>query len=1086
MYLYGLVITALFSLLYIFEPPFIRFLELRFYDAVLRSNPIEKPAEDIAVVAVDEKSLKEFGQWPWPRYLVARLLEKIREQEPAAVGVDLLFAEEDRTSLNAVLRHIKETYGSLPDIKEIPPTGMSNDRLMAETLRSGPFVLGQKFLFDGETGTTGQCAFHPISVVLFGPVGAHSTDQPFYKATGAVCNLPMFDSAVTASGFINAAFDIDGLMRRIPLLIHYKNQGQSHAEYFPSLALATIMKHQNLRQVSVQMNASGKASAILLGKSAIPVDDAGNMLIHYREPGKSFPRVSAADLMAGRPTDVSVKGKIIFVGATAIGLGERRTTPLNPFLPGVEIHATAAQNILQSNFVKRPSWISGLEFFFILFAGLLSTVLFIRTNAIWSLVLWFLISAGLYLISYGAFHYERTIISPLVPLSTVAANFSLLILLKFWWSERALRKSESQYRSIFDNAIEGICRITPTGEIRTANRSLAHMMGFADPEDMLAATSHIHNVPFTDPDYPQHLLKLLSEEGIVRGLETEVRTENGNRIWVSMNARAARDDDNLPVYEASIEDVSDRKHAEEALRESQQRLTDIIDFLPDATLVIDKDSRIVSWNRATETMTGVRKEAMLGKGDHEYAVPFYGERRPILIDLALHPDNETEKRYTTIRRTGDTIFGEAYTPALPPGDIHLSATASVLRDSRGEVMGAIECIRNNTERKRLEERLARAEKMEALGTMAGGVAHDLNNVLGVLVGYAEMMMLDMPEDDPLRPYAANIHQSGKRGAAIIQDLLTLARRGVSVSEVVSFSRLLSQYCKSPEFLKIKSDHPDITIRMDTAEDLMNIKGSPVHLSKTLTNLVANAAEAIHGSGEIVITIENGYLEMPVHGYDEVKEGDYVVLSVSDTGQGISASDREKIFEPFYTKKVMGKSGTGLGLAIVWGTVKDHDGYIDVKSEEGAGSVFTLYFPATREGLSKAKPHTSLDHFMGGGETILVVDDIEGQRQLAASMLTKLNYKVATVSGGEEALSYLKLRKADLLLLDMIMEPGMDGLDTYKRVLEINPSQKAVIISGYTETEQVRKVQELGAGSFVKKPYTLEKLGRAVQQELLKP
>jgi CheY-like chemotaxis protein len=373
--------------------------------------------------------------------------------------------------------------------------------------------------------------------------------------------------------------------------------------------------------------------------------------------------------------------------------------------------------------------------------------------------------------------------------------------------------------------------------------------------------------------------------------------------------------------------------------------------------------------------------------------------------------------------------------------------------------------------------------MEALGTMAGGVAHDLNNVLGVLVGYSELMMMKIPENEPLWKYAANIHQSGERGAAIIQDLLTLTRRGVMVADVANLGLLIATYLKTPEFARLRLDHPQVDFRTELDPALMNIKGSPTHLTKTVMNLVSNAAESISGPGKVFIKTENRYLDAPVRGYDEVREGEYVVLTVSDTGQGISSSDLEKIFEPFYTKKVMGKSGTGLGLAVVWGTVKDHEGYIDVQSEEGAGSVFTLYFPATREGLSAEKPHASMDQYMGAGETILVVDDIEGQRELAVSMLTRLNYKVSAVASGEEAVAYLQSRQADLLLLDMIMDPGIDGLETYSRILEIHPRQKAVIISGYTETDQVRKVQALGAGGFIRKPYVLENIGMTIRNEL---
>jgi CheY-like chemotaxis protein len=215
----------------------------------------------------------------------------------------------------------------------------------------------------------------------------------------------------------------------------------------------------------------------------------------------------------------------------------------------------------------------------------------------------------------------------------------------------------------------------------------------------------------------------------------------------------------------------------------------------------------------------------------------------------------------------------------------------------------------------------------------------------------------------------------------------------------------------------------------------------------------------------------------------VREGDYVVLSVTDTGEGISENDIKRIFEPFYTKKIMGRSGTGLGLAVVWGTVKDHNGYINVVSEVGKGTVFTLYFPVTREDVAKESTSLSISDYLGRGESILVVDDIRGQRELATRMLTRLNYQVASVSSGERAVEYLKTNKADLVVLDMIMDPGMDGLDTFQQIIELQPGQKVLIVSGFSETERVKKAQELGAGAYLKKPYVLERLGLAVRKEL---
>jgi PAS domain S-box-containing protein len=532
-----------------------------------------------------------------------------------------------------------------------------------------------------------------------------------------------------------------------------------------------------------------------------------------------------------------------------------------------------------------------------------------------------------------------------------------------------------------------------------------------------------------------------------------------------------------------VREEEKRLKAEEALQETQRRLADIIEFLPDATLVIDRDGKVIAWNLAIESMTGVRSEEMLGKGNYEYALPFYGERKPILIDLALHPDPEREKSYTTIQRKGDIVIGEAYTPALVPGNVHLSATASVLRDSRGEIIAAIECIRNNTDRKNMEERLQRAEKMEALGVLAGGVAHDMNNILGVLVGYSELLLREIPEEGRAAKYARNILQGSERAAAIIQDLLTLARRGVSVSETVNLNRIVTDFLDSPEFDHVKLHHPDVLFRSQLETALFNIKGSPVHLFKTVMNLLANAAESIRGVGEVAIMTESRYVDVPIPGYENTQEGEYVVLTISDTGSGISPADLGHIFEPFYTKKVMARSGTGLGLAVVWGTVKDHGGYIDVRSEENKGSTFTLYFPASREALSKKDKDLSPDSYQGRGESILIVDDVEAQRTLAATILENLNYRVATARSGEEAVKYLRENKTDLIVLDMIMDPGIDGLETYRRILEIQRRQKAIIVSGFAKTDRVRAAQELGAGEYVKKPYVIEKLGMAVRNEL---
>ena len=387
------------------------------------------------------------------------------------------------------------------------------------------------------------------------------------------------------------------------------------------------------------------------------------------------------------------------------------------------------------------------------------------------------------------------------------------------------------------------------------------------------------------------------------------------------------------------------------------------------------------------------------------------------------------------------------------------------------------------DQRRLEIQLRKSQKMEAIGTLAGGVAHDLNNILSGVVSYPELLLMDIPEESPLRQPLFTILESGQKAAAIVQDLLTLARRGVSVTEVMNLNQLIEQYLDSPENHKILEYHPGVQVKSNLQPKIFNILGSPVHLSKTIMNLVSNAAEAMPSGGVIYITTENRYIDRPIKGYDTVAEGDYVKLTVSDNGVGISPDDIDRIFEPFYTKKTMGRSGTGLGMAVVWGTAKDHDGYIDVQSELGKGTTFTLYFPITRKKLPAEKPDISKDRYMGKGESILIVDDVKQQREIASSMLKKLGYNVLSVPSGEEAIIYMQENAADLLVLDMIMNPGIDGLETYKKILKFHPRQKAIIASGFSESKKVKAAQKMGAGPYLKKPYSFEKIGLAVRAEL---
>ncbi|MBN1627055.1 MAG: response regulator [Deltaproteobacteria bacterium] len=387
------------------------------------------------------------------------------------------------------------------------------------------------------------------------------------------------------------------------------------------------------------------------------------------------------------------------------------------------------------------------------------------------------------------------------------------------------------------------------------------------------------------------------------------------------------------------------------------------------------------------------------------------------------------------------------------------------------------------ERNRFEAGLERAKKMELVGAIAGGVAHDLNNILSASINYPELLLMKIPKKSPLREPLEIIMKSGLKAATIVHDLLALARRGVANAEVSNINNIVNEFVASPEFEKIRAYHTDVKLEVRLEENLCNIVGSPFHLMKAITNLVSNAAEAMPNGGKIVIGSKNIKLDGPVLGYEVIPSGDYVLLIISDTGTGISENDKEKIFEPFYTKKVMGKSGTGLGMSVVWHTIKDHKGFINLESTEGVGTTFYLYFPTTDKVLPQKSSLIPISKYSGRGESVLVVDDVEEQREIASRILTTLGYKVETAPSGEKALESMKDHGFDIVILDMIMSPGMDGYKTYREILKLRPRQKAIIVSGYAETDHVVDAIKLGAGSYIKKPYMIEKIGLAVRAEL---
>jgi len=250
------------------------------------------------------------------------------------------------------------------------------------------------------------------------------------------------------------------------------------------------------------------------------------------------------------------------------------------------------------------------------------------------------------------------------------------------------------------------------------------------------------------------------------------------------------------------------------------------------------------------------------------------------------------------------------------------------------------------------------------------------------------------------------------------------------------------------------------------------------------NLLVNSFEAIENEGTILVVTKSSYIDVPIKGYDTTVPGNYVVLAISDSGMGIPQDKLAKIFEPFYTSKIMGRSGTGLGMTVVWGTVKDHGGYLDVQSSTVEGTTITVFLPVD-EGVNLPSQAEALTPSItrGHGETVLLVDDDPSQRALGESILSSLGYSIETVGSGEKAVAFLEEQAVDVVLLDMIMEPGMDGLDTYRQILKIRPDQKVIIVSGYSENDKINEAMELGVRGYIKKPYGLEEIVGIIHQLL---
>ncbi|MFZ0052524.1 MAG: PAS domain S-box protein [Desulfobaccales bacterium] len=395
-----------------------------------------------------------------------------------------------------------------------------------------------------------------------------------------------------------------------------------------------------------------------------------------------------------------------------------------------------------------------------------------------------------------------------------------------------------------------------------------------------------------------------------------------------------------------VKDISERIKNENALRESQRRLANFIDFLPDATLVIDREGKVIAWNKAIEEMTGVKAENMLGKDNYQYALPFYGERRPILIDLAFKPQEEIAK-YPEVKREGLSLSAETFFPMVRGSEAYLYEKASILRDSKGNIIGAIESIRDITDRLKAEAERLRFSKIKSLGTLTNGIAQDFNTILVAIQNNIGLAMSDGKLEPKVRDRLARAEQDCQRAQDLSRRLLTFAQGGSANKKPVAISKLLE------ESAMLTLSGSKSRCEFSIPDDLWSVEADEGQIKQVIGNLLANADQAMPAGGVIKIRAENilaeGEPDLPI------SKGRYAKLTFADEGGGISPKHLDKIFDPYFSDN---QKGSGLGLAIAYAIIKNHSGYIKVESQVGVGTTFHIYLPAMETGTPAVEPETA--------------------------------------------------------------------------------------------------------------------------------
>ncbi|MEW6112660.1 MAG: PAS domain S-box protein [Thermodesulfobacteriota bacterium] len=627
-------------------------------------------------------------------------------------------------------------------------------------------------------------------------------------------------------------------------------------------------------------------------------------------------------------------------------------------------------------------------------------------------------------------------------------------------AEQALRESEERYRYVVENIEDFICTHDLQGNLLFVSSAPARLLGL-DPANMVGTNLRSYLVPEVRHQFDD-LLDTVIRDGRASGLMLVQVGSREKRIMEYHNTLHTGPDGE-PIVIGIARDVTERRRAEQALRESQERYQELFNESKDGVYVIDRDGRLREANQAFCDILGYAKDDIVGQDIRfTYINPSDRDRFVQAIE-----ERGFLKDYPLVLRSKD---GK---------EMDCLLTSSVRRAGDGTVIGYQGILRDITEQRNLQNQLLQAQKMEAIGTLAGGVAHDFNNVLQVVLGYSELILGDerLPRD--YKADLEKIRESAKRGADLVHRLLTFSRKAEIKVQPLNLNRRINEMRK----MLGRTIPKMIDIQLILAEDLAAINADPTQIDQVLMNLAVNARDAMPEGGKLIIETANVFLDEDyARMHLDAKSGRHVLLMVTDTGSGMDKDTLEHIFEPFYTTKAVGE-GTGLGLAMVHGIVQHHGGHVRCYSEQGEGTTFKIYFPAL---ASEEGPKEAFASPMprGGSETILLVDDEELIRDLGSRMLTRAGYDVVTASNGEDALKAFHQRgnEISLVILDLVM-PGMGGKECLAKLLEVDPKVRVLIASGFAVNGPTRETIESGAKGYVRKPFDTRQLLGTVRTAL---